>query len=193
MGPLPQAAARFPRRRDHRITGIITAPASAGHSNVSPPTSTLDQSQIAIILLSGILGREGLSVRVISRRRLRQFWESRKKDAAVAKRDLSVWYKLARSALWANFGALRQTFGSADLVGNCAVFDVGNNRYRLIGRVNYVRHIVYVLRVMDHMEYDRRRWVEDCGCHEPPPTRPATAKRVPSGGSPPQRRRKEEG
>lgn len=31
----------------------------------------------------------------------------------------------------------KQTFGSADQVGNCVVFDVGSNRYRLIGRVLY--------------------------------------------------------
>jgi mRNA interferase HigB len=112
-------------------------------------------------------------VRVISRRRLRQFWESRKKDSAAAERDLSAWYKLAKSAAWANFGALRQTFGSADQVGNCVVFDVGNNRFRLIGRVNYARGIVYVLRVMDHREYDMKLWVDDCGCHKPPPKKPA--------------------
>ena len=56
-------------------------------------------------------------------------------------------------------------------MGNCVVFDVGNNRYRLIGRVNYARGIVYVLTVMDHAEYDKGRWIGDCGCHEPPPKR----------------------
>jgi mRNA interferase HigB len=111
-------------------------------------------------------------MRVISRRRLREFWESRKGDARVAERDLAAWYKAARTAAWANFAALRQTFGSADQVGNCVVFDVGNNRFRLIGRVNYARGILYVLRVMDHAEYDRGRWAEDCGCHRPPPGKP---------------------
>jgi mRNA interferase HigB len=76
-------------------------------------------------------------VRVISRRRLREFWESRKHDSEVAQRDLSAWFKVAKTAEWDNFGALKQTFGSADQVGNCVVFDVGNNRFRLIGRVKY--------------------------------------------------------
>jgi mRNA interferase HigB len=112
-------------------------------------------------------------VRIISRRRLREFWQSRKHDAGVAERDLAAWYKLTKSASWANFGSLRQTFGSADQVGNCVVFDVGNNRFRLIGRVNYAKGILYVLRVMDHPEYDEKRWIEDCGCHNPPPKKPA--------------------
>ena len=76
-------------------------------------------------------------MRVIAKPRLREFWESRKHNARIAERDLSAWYKLARSAAWNHFAALKQTFGSADQVGNCVVFDVGNNRFRLIGRVNY--------------------------------------------------------
>ena len=108
-------------------------------------------------------------MRVISKRRLREFWEARKHDAEVARRDLAAWYKTAKNAEWANFGALRQTFGSADQVGNCVVFDVGNNRFRLIARVNYGKGIIYVLKVMDHAEYDKKRWIDDCGCHRPPP------------------------
>jgi mRNA interferase HigB len=111
-------------------------------------------------------------VRIISRRRVREFWEGRKKDRKIAERDLSSWYKLAKNARWRNFADLKQTFGSADQVGNCVVFDVGNNRFRAIGRVNYKKGIVYVLRVMDHSEYDKKRWVDDCGCHKPPPKRP---------------------
>jgi mRNA interferase HigB len=115
-------------------------------------------------------------MRLISRRRLREFWQARKKDAPAAERDFSAWYKVAKNADWGNFAALRQTFGSADQVGNCVVFDVGNNRFRLVGRVNYARGIVYVLRVMDHAEYDKQQWVKDCGCHQPPPKKPAPRK-----------------
>jgi mRNA interferase HigB len=92
--------------------------------------------------------------------------------------------KLARNAEWANFGVLKQTFGTADQVGNCVVFDVGNNRYRLIGRVNYRKGIVYILRPMDHTEYDRGRWVDDCGCHKPPPAKPAMVKKASPKGKP---------
>jgi len=129
-------------------------------------------------------------VRVISKRRLRQFWESRKHDVALAERGLSVWYKTAKNATWANFEALKQTFGSADQVGNCVVFDVGNNRFRVIGRVNYVRGILYILRVMDHPEYDKKLWVDDCGCYKPPPKKPAAANKGSTGRTPRLRVRK---
>lgn len=108
-------------------------------------------------------------MRVISKRRLREFWEARKHDSEIACRDLAAWYKAAKNAEWNNFAALRQSFGSADQVGNCVVFDVGNNRFRLIGRVNYRKSIIYVLKVMDHAEYDKKHWVDDCGCRKPPP------------------------
>jgi mRNA interferase HigB len=128
-------------------------------------------------------------VRVISRRRLVQFGESRKGDSAPAQRDLSVWYKLARQAEWETFAALKQTFGSADQVGNCVVFDVGNNRFRLIGRVNYRRGIIYVLKVMDHREYDKGQWPGECGCHRPPPPKATNGRKAPPPVRPSARRR----
>lgn len=114
-------------------------------------------------------------MRVITRRRLKEFWKSRKSDFETAESDLSAWYKLAMSAEWGNFGQLKETFGTADKVGNCVVFDVGNNRFRLIGRVNFAVGIIYVLKVMDHIEYDKSRWADDCGCHQPPPRKPQSS------------------
>jgi mRNA interferase HigB len=118
---------------------------------------------------------------VIALSRLRSFWETRKGDASIAERDLRTWRKLANAANWSNFAELKQTFGSADKVGNYIVFDVGNNRYRLIGRVFYAQGVhkdgrIYVLQVMDHAEYDKQRWIDDCRCHKPPPKKTATAK-----------------
>jgi len=147
---------------------------------------SLDLSCVAIILVLGrIVGPIGCRVRIISKKRLELLWESRKSDSAIARRDFSTWLRLAKNAHWSNWGALRQTFSSADQVGNCVVFDLGNNRFRLIGRVNYSAGIIYVLTPMDHLEYDEKRWVNDCGCHQPPPKKPAAAKKT----SPRQRRR----
>ena len=129
-------------------------------------------------------------MRIISESRLRRFWESRIGDAAIAQRDLLAWRTVTRHADWANFAGLRRTFGSADLVGNCTVFDVGNNRSRLIGRVDFAKGIVYILRIMDHQEYDRAPWAEDCGCHRPPPKRGASPKGSTAPKRPASHRRK---
>ena len=112
-------------------------------------------------------------MRIISKNRLVEFWESREHDSERAEIDLTRWHTIVKGSDWPNFAAIRRTFGSADQVGNCVVFDVGNNRFRLIGRLNYARGVVYILRVMDHAEYDRKRWVDECGCHRPPPKSPA--------------------
>jgi len=108
-------------------------------------------------------------VRIISRKRLRKFRESRTHDADRAKIDLNFWRTTAEHVDWDNFASLKQTFGSADRVGNCVVFDVGGNRFRLIGRVMFDRRIVYVLKVMDHPEYDKKKWIDECSCRKPPP------------------------
>jgi mRNA interferase HigB len=109
------------------------------------------------------------TLRVISKSALRDFWESRKNDSVIAERSLSAWYKLAKDADWSNFAEMKQVFGSADQVGDCVVFDVGNNRFRLIGRVRYQSGKIYILKVMDHQEYDENRWRDECGCHRAPP------------------------
>ncbi len=117
-------------------------------------------------------------MRIISRRTLVEFWESREEDAETAERDLSTWLKVAKKANWANFAALSQSFGSADRVGYCVVFDVGNNRYRLIGMVRYSsigKGIIDVRKVMDHAEYDRKKWPQECACLTPAPKKPKTA------------------
>jgi mRNA interferase HigB len=125
----------------------------------------------------------GRTMRVISRSRLRHFWESRKNDAALAESGLLAWEKITKGASWSDWGGLKQSFGTADRVGNCVVFDVGNNNFRLIARVMFQKGRVFVLKVMDHKQYETKdpknksksKWEDECGCHEPPPKpRPVT-------------------
>jgi mRNA interferase HigB len=112
-------------------------------------------------------------MRVISRKKLKDFWKARKHDSALAELRLLEWHKVAnnKNLEWKNFAELKLTFGSVDQVGNCVIFDVGNNLYRLIGRINYRLGRIYVLKVMDHAEYDKNRWPGECHCHKPPPKR----------------------
>jgi mRNA interferase HigB len=128
-------------------------------------------------------------VRVISRKALREFWAVH----PAAQPPLLAWYKLATAAAWRTFAALRATFGSADRVGDCVVFDIGGNKFRLIGRVRYTTArlpgVVYVLKVMTHAEYDDNTWPDECGCHDPPPKR----KKGKPGGARPVRRPRTKG
>jgi mRNA interferase HigB len=74
---------------------------------------------------------------------------------------------------------VKAEFGTASLVGNCVVFNIGGNKYRMITRILYPSQKVFVLKVMTHAEYDDGRWREDCGCFEPPPLKPAGTTRSP--------------
>lgn len=100
------------------------------------------------------------------------FWRSRRGEAVEAERFLRDWIKGARSVEWKDFADLKQTFGSADKVGDCVVFDAGANRYRLIGRVRFRSRRIYILKIMDHAEYDLDKWKDACGCFEPPLSKP---------------------
>jgi mRNA interferase HigB len=97
------------------------------------------------------------AVRVISRRRLREFWERH----ARAEASLRTWYKVVTTASWHDYVELRQSFPSADQVGRLVVFNVGGNRYRLVALVDYEWQKVFVRRIMTHEEYDDGGWKHD--------------------------------
>ena len=54
-------------------------------------------------------------------------------------------------------------------MGDCIVFNIGGNKYRLITRIRYTTQKVFVLKVMTHREYDEGKWKDECGCFESPP------------------------
>ena len=104
-------------------------------------------------------------MRIISRRRLREFWSV--PGRTDSERPLREWYAKVRAATWSNPTAVKQTFGAnADFVkvssgGTVVVFDIGGNKYRLIAAVHYDFGRVFVLRVLTHREYDSARWKAD--------------------------------
>ena len=54
-----------------------------------------------------------------------------------------------------HFAELKATFNSADYVGNGkVVFDVGGNKYRIVGLVGFKTGRIFILFVGTHAEYD---------------------------------------
>ena len=91
---------------------------------------------------------------VIAKLALVEFW-TKYPDA---KGPLEAWYRIMRREVFADFNALRKTFGSADYVDPFTVFNIGGNKYRLIAVIHYNRHKVYIRDVLTHGEYDRDKW-----------------------------------
>jgi mRNA interferase HigB len=93
---------------------------------------------------------------VISKKRLREFWELH----GDAEAPLRSWHKAARREDWHSFADVRSRFPHADQVGKLTVFNIGGNKYRLIAAIHYNRAKVYVQHVLTHAEYDRGKWKE---------------------------------
>jgi len=94
---------------------------------------------------------------VISKKRLREFWEIH----ADAEAPLRAWYNAARNEDWRSFASLRSRFPRADRIGKLTVFNIGGNKYRLGTAMHYNRAKVFVRRVLTHAEYDRGDWKEN--------------------------------
>lgn len=72
------------------------------------------------------------------------------------------WILAVRAADWKNFSDVRETFNSADVYRKCVIFNVGGNNYRIIGMVEYEKHLVFIRAIMTHKEYDKEKWKPDC-------------------------------
>ena len=92
---------------------------------------------------------------IISRKKLREFCSNHPD----AEESLNHWYNAVRNARWRNFADLRTTFGSADLVENFVVFNIGGNKYRLIARIYYSDAVLLIRHVLTHKEYDKGGWL----------------------------------
>ena len=69
---------------------------------------------------------------------------------------LEKWYQDTKAANWKNFPAVKNTFNTADAVGNDRyVFDIKGNQYRLITLVIFRVRTVFILFVGTHKENDR--------------------------------------
>ena len=95
-------------------------------------------------------------MRVLSRRRLREFWE----EHPDAQTPLDAWHKRAEKADWKKFADLKADYRSADLVGPYVVLNVGGNKYRLILEIFFESGVILVRHVLTHKEYDLGHWKE---------------------------------
>jgi mRNA interferase HigB len=91
-------------------------------------------------------------MRIIARRTLR---ESAQRHADV-KGALEAWYHEVLHLTWNGTDDIKAQYRSADfLPGNCVVFNIRGNLYRLVVKVNFAVGIVYIRFIGTHAEYDR--------------------------------------
>ncbi|MEI7990506.1 MAG: type II toxin-antitoxin system HigB family toxin [Chloroflexota bacterium] len=91
-------------------------------------------------------------MRVISRRKLREFWEIHP-DSRVA---LEAWFHDVEQANWKNPSDIKLIYRNASfLASNRIVFNIKGNHYRLVVVVVYQYEVVYIRYIGTHAEYDQ--------------------------------------
>src|SRR5437588_866822 len=105
-------------------------------------------------------------VKVISRKRLKEFYEAKSQRLKNAN-AFEDWFKLARKAAWTSFQDAKALFGQSDVASDTSsgktatIFDIGGNKYRIVTLIDYTRQTVLITHVMDHKEYDKNKWKDD--------------------------------
>ncbi len=94
-------------------------------------------------------------MRIISKRTLRQFWESNP-EYEDSKGQLEAWHSEVIKADWNTPQDVKAQFRSASIVKDSRViFNIKGNNYRLIVKINYPYRIVYIRFVGTHKQYDK--------------------------------------
>ena len=100
-------------------------------------------------------------MRLITTKRLREY---AKRHPTVAT-TLDHWTELMVRTDFDNFVELRRVFPSADQmeVGSGRTVTIFNikNHYWLITAIHYNHHLVYILLLLTHAEYDQNRWKDN--------------------------------
>lgn len=91
-------------------------------------------------------------MRVISKRVLREFWEKHED----AEQPMKSWYSEAEKSKWSSPNQIKKEYAKASIIGDSrVVFNICGNKYRLIVKINYVRHGVFIRFIGTHKEYDK--------------------------------------
>ncbi len=97
-------------------------------------------------------------MRIISRKAFRTYWEKHPE----AEPSLSDFYRKFKWLEAYSLIEVRQTFPGTDNVGDCFVFNVGGNKYRVIVHLDFEVQTAWIRFVLSHAEYDKDRWKTDC-------------------------------
>lgn len=94
---------------------------------------------------------------VITKARLREKYE----DHADLRVPALLWHTRMKHCDAENLMELRETFRTADSVGNFTIFNIKGNDYRLATFIDYEAQMVFIRAVMTHKEYDQNKWKSD--------------------------------
>ena len=120
-------------------------------------------------IVDTVRGRHGslnaVAMHIIARRKIREFVA----DHSDAENWLDRWWKAVGAARWERPDEVKAEFPAVDRVGECFIFDVCGNKYRLIVKIRFAPEepkdhdgTVFIRFILTHKEYDQDAWKEDC-------------------------------
>jgi mRNA interferase HigB len=97
-------------------------------------------------------------MRIIARRTLREFVESRAgyKDQPALKAALDAWFDEVKKARWRDTADVRRSYATASVVSaDRIVFNIKGNDYRLVVAVDFEKGIVWIKWIGTYRNYDK--------------------------------------
>lgn len=109
-------------------------------------------SDIGFLYNLSIFAKNTEGMRVIAKKTIVEYYTKH----AGARTALEEWFEKAELADWQNFSDVKDSFRSADWVGNNRiVFNIKGNDYRLVVLVLFKIKMVYIRFIGTHAEYDK--------------------------------------
>jgi mRNA interferase HigB len=91
-------------------------------------------------------------LRIISKKILREFWEKH----GDSQQQLKSWFQETNDVEWKSPKQIKVAYPSASfLADNRVVFNIKGNKYRLIIKINYEYHMIWIRFIGTHAEYDK--------------------------------------
>ena len=91
-------------------------------------------------------------MRTISKKILREFWEKH----ADSEQQLKSWFQETSNVEWESPTDIKKEYPTASfLQDNRVIFNIKGNKYRLIIRISYDYHMIWIRFVGTHAEYDK--------------------------------------
>jgi mRNA interferase HigB len=95
---------------------------------------------------------KNISVRVIAKKILREFWEIH----SDCEQQLKAWYQEAENSNWKNLNEMKNDFPSASILkDNRVCFNIKGNNCRLIVKINFDYQMMWIRFIGTHAEYDK--------------------------------------
>ncbi len=90
-------------------------------------------------------------MRVLSKKKLREFWEQH----VDSEHQLKTWYREASKASWESPAVIKNEYAHANILkGERVVFIICGNKYRLIADINYERQWLFIRFIGTHEDYN---------------------------------------